>query len=41
MEHIVDSCPFTKLDGGLLSLHEAEEDASSWLKMTVTKAFVK
>jgi len=41
MEHIVDSCPLTKLDGGLLSLHEAEEDAISWLKMTATKALAK
>ena len=32
MEHIVDLCPLTKLDGGLLSLHEAEEDAISWLR---------
>ena len=31
----------TKLDGGLLSLHEAEEDAISWLKMTATKALAK
>ena len=41
MDHIVDSCPLTKLDGGLLSLHEADEDAISWLKTTATKAFVK
>ena len=41
MEHIVDSCPLTKLDGGLLSLHEADEDAISWLKMTATKALAK
>jgi len=41
MEHIVDLCPLTKLDGGLLSLHEAEEDAISWLKMTATKALAK
>ena len=41
MEHIVDSCPLTKLDGGLLSLHEAEEYAISWLKMTATKALAK
>jgi len=27
MEHIVDSCPITKLDGGLLSLHEADDEA--------------
>jgi len=25
----------------LLSLHEAEEDAISWLKMTATKALAK
>jgi len=41
MGHIVDSGPLTKLDGGLLSLHEAEEDAISWLKMTATKALAK
>jgi len=41
MEHTVDSCPLTKLDGGLLSLHEADEDAISWLKMTATKALTK
>jgi len=41
MEHIVDSCPITKLDGGLLSLHEADEAAISWLKMTATKALAK
>jgi len=41
MAHIDDSCPITKLDGGLLSLHEAEDDAISWLKMTATKALVK
>jgi len=29
MEHIVDSCLLTKLDGGLLSPHEADEDAIS------------
>jgi len=41
IEHIVDLCPLTKLDGGLLNLHEAEEDAISWLKMTATKALTK
>ena len=41
IEHIVDSCPLTKLDGGLLSLHEAEVDAISWLKTTATKALAK
>jgi len=41
MEHIVDSCPITKLNDGLLSLHEADEDAISWLKMTATMALAK
>jgi len=41
MEHIVDSCPINKLDGGLLSLHEADDDANNWLKMTATKALTK
>ena len=41
MAHIVDSCPLTKLDGGLLSLHEADDNAIIWLKMTATKALVK
>jgi len=40
MEHIVDSCPITKLDGGLLSLHEAD-DVINWLKMTATKALAQ
>ena len=38
MDHIVDLCPITILDGGLLSLHEADDDAISWLKMMATKA---
>jgi len=29
--HIVDSCPLTKFDGGLLHLHEADEAAVDWL----------
>jgi len=31
MSHIVDSCPMTKFDGGLLRLHEADEAAVDWL----------
>jgi len=31
MSHIVESCPLTKLNGGLSWLHSAEEDAVSWL----------
>ena len=29
--HIVESCPVTKLNGGLSQLHCADEDAVSWL----------
>ena len=31
MSHIVESCPLTKLNGGLSQLHYADEDAVSWL----------
>ena len=31
MSHIVESCPLTKLNGGLSRLHPADEDAVSWL----------
>jgi len=31
MFHIVESCPLTKLNGGLSQLHSADEDAVSWL----------
>jgi len=31
MSHIVNSCPLTKFDGGLLRLHEADEAAVNWL----------
>jgi len=31
MFHIVESCPLTKLYGGLSWLHSADEDAVSWL----------
>jgi len=31
MSHIVESCPLTKLNGGLPRLHSADEDAVSWL----------
>ena len=31
MSHIVESCPPTKLNGGLSQLHFADEDAVSWL----------
>ena len=28
---IAESCPLTKLNGGLSQLHSADEDAVSWL----------
>jgi len=31
MFDIVESCPLTKLNGGLSRLHSADEDAVSWL----------
>jgi len=31
MSHIVESCPLTRLNGGLSRLHSADEDAVSWL----------
>jgi len=31
MSHIVESCPLTKLNGGLSRLHSADEDAVSLL----------
>ena len=31
MSHIVESCPLTKLNGGLSRLHSADEGAASWL----------
>ena len=31
MSHIVESCPLTKLSGGLSRLHSEDEDAVSWL----------
>jgi len=31
MSHIVNLCPLTKFDGGLLRLHEADEVAVGWL----------
>jgi len=29
--HIVESCPLTKLNGGLSQLHFADDDATAWL----------
>jgi len=31
ISHIVDSCPLSKLNGGLLQLHSADDAAVAWL----------
>ena len=36
INHIVDTCPLTKFEGGLNVLHEADDDAVIWLESTVT-----
>jgi len=36
--HIVDTCPLTKFEGGLNLLHEADDDAVMWLESTATAA---
>jgi len=30
MSHIVDSCPLSKLNGGLSQLHSADDEAVAW-----------
>jgi len=35
MYHIVNTCPLTKLEGGLNRLLEADDDAVIWLESTV------
>ena len=39
--HIVDTCPLTKFEGGLNLLHEADDDAVIWLESTATAALAK
>jgi len=41
MNHIVDTCPLTKLEGGLNLLHEADDDAVMRLESTATAALAK
>jgi len=41
MGHIVDSYPLMQLDGGLMSLHKADDDAVTWLKTTAATALAK
>ena len=35
MSHIVESCPLTKLNGGLSQLHSADDAAIAWLTKKV------
>jgi len=44
MNHIVDTCPLTKFEGGLNIgglLHEAHDDTVIWLESTATAALAK
>ena len=41
MNHIVDTCPLTKSEGGLNRLHEADDDAVILLESTATAALAK
>jgi len=41
VNHIVDTCPLTKFEGGLNLLHEADDDAAIWLEPTATAAIAK
>jgi len=41
MNHIVDTCPLTKFEGGLNLLHEADDDAVIWSESTATAALAK
>jgi len=41
MNHIVDTCPLTKFEGGLNLLHEAGDDAVICLESTATATFAK
>jgi len=41
MNHIVDTCPLAKFEGGLNLLHEADDDAVISLESTATAALAK
>ena len=41
MNHIADTCPQTKFEGGLNLLHEADDDAVMWTESTATAALAK
>jgi len=41
MNHSVYTCPLTKSEGGLNLLHEADDDAVTWLESTATAVLAK
>jgi len=41
MNHIVDTYPLTKFEGGLNLLHEADDGAVTWLESTATVTLAK
>jgi len=41
MNHVADTCPLTKFEGGLNLQHEADDDAVIWLESTATAAHTK
>ena len=41
MNHIVDTCPLAKFEGGLNLMHEADDDSVIWLESTATAALAK
>jgi len=41
MDHIVNSCPLTKFEGGLTILHEAEDDAVNWMESVATAVLAR
>ena len=40
LNHIVDTCPLTKFEGGLNLLHETDDDAATWLESSRVWTFV-
>jgi len=37
----VDTCPLTEFEGGLILLHEVDDDIVIWLESTATAALAK
>jgi len=41
MNHVADTCPLTKFEGGLNLQHEADDGVVIWLESTATAAHTK